>query len=227
MHSPAVEDYLKGIYKIAGQTGEGRVSAKHIAAAMRVAPGTVTAMMKSLQEQGLVDYVPFQGCALTPVGESIAVKILRKHRLLEIFLVKTLGIPVEDAHPEAELLEHGVSNRVMDLLDRYLGYPETDPMGKPIPRQPHAPTHSLFEGEPGKTYRIVHLGKQVDGARQYLESLGLSAGALVGFESHSGPGGAGLLVIRGHRHPVSTAVIRNITVTSAAAPSPSNSPEGP
>lgn len=134
MTSSTVEDYLKQLYL--QQHGEGveqAVSTGRLAAAMAVTPGTATSMLKTLAGSGLIDYEARQGARLTPRGEQLALHVLRRHRLLEAFLVKVLGLDWSIVHEEAELLEHAVSDRVLDAIDKLLGHPTVDPHGDPIP----------------------------------------------------------------------------------------------
>ena len=133
--SSTVENYLKAIY--AGTSGP---SAAHrllpmgqLAAALGVTPGTATTMVKTLSESGLVHYEPYAGVALTSAGEKLAALVLRRHRLIELFLVQMMGYSWDEVHDEAEQLEHVVSERLIDRIDEMLGRPEADPHGDPIP----------------------------------------------------------------------------------------------
>ncbi len=133
--SSTVENYLKTIYL--GSTSPG--SAPHLlamgqlASTLGVTPGTATTMVKTLAESGLVKYEPYTGVALTRAGEKLAALVLRRHRLVELFLVQVMGLRWDEVHEEAELLEHVVSNRLIDRMDEMLGRPEVDPHGDPIP----------------------------------------------------------------------------------------------
>ena len=104
-----------------------------LASALSVAPGTATTMVKTLAESGLVHYEPYTGVALTPAGERLAALVLRRHRLIELFLVRVMGYSWDEVHDEAEHLEHVVSDRLVDRMDQMLGRPEVDPHGDPIP----------------------------------------------------------------------------------------------
>lgn len=133
MHSSTVEDYIKKIY-VQQQQAEGKlVSMGRLAEAMRVAPGTVTSMIKTLSDTGLVRYKPRQGVKLTNKGQTLALNVIRRHRLIELFLVDVLKLNWSEVHVEAEELEHAVSDRVLDKIDELLGHPEVDPHGDPIP----------------------------------------------------------------------------------------------
>src|SRR5512145_246286 len=135
LHSSTVENYLKAIY-----LGVGALTAPHrllpmghLAAALGVAPGTATTMVKTLSESGLVEYEPYAGVALTPAGQKLAALVVRRHRVIELFLVNVMGYRWDEVHDEAEQLEHVVSDRLIDRMDEMLGRPEVDPHGDPIP----------------------------------------------------------------------------------------------
>jgi DtxR family transcriptional regulator, Mn-dependent transcriptional regulator len=129
-----VENYLKAIYLgTAGTTSSRLLPMGQLASALGVAPGTATTMVKTLAEAGLVDYQPYTGVSLTAAGERLAALVLRRHRLIELFLVRVMGYAWDEVHDEAEQLEHVVSERLIDRIDEMLGRPETDPHGDPIP----------------------------------------------------------------------------------------------
>jgi DtxR family Mn-dependent transcriptional regulator len=133
--SQTVENYLKAIYVAQGahEDGQGLVPMGQLAAALGVVPGTATTMVKTLAESGLVRYEPYMGVRLTPAGERLAALVLRRHRLIEQFLVQVLGMNWTEVHDEAERLEHAVSERLIDRIDEMLGRPAVDPHGDPIP----------------------------------------------------------------------------------------------
>jgi DtxR family Mn-dependent transcriptional regulator len=138
--SSTVENYLKAIYQgrsastVTGSGGGGRLLPMgQLASALGVAPGTATTMVKALAESGLVDYEPYAGVRLTAAGDKLAALVLRRHRLVELFLVQVMGYAWDEVHDEAEQLEHVVSDRLIDRIDEMLGRPETDPHGDPIP----------------------------------------------------------------------------------------------
>jgi len=133
--SSTVENYLKAIYHgVAGlNPGQRLLPMGQLAAALGVAPGTATTMVKTLAESGLVEYEPYTGVTLTGAGEKLAALVLRRHRLIELFLVQVMGFSWDEVHDEAEQLEHVVSDRLIERIDEMLGRPETDPHGDPIP----------------------------------------------------------------------------------------------
>ena len=133
--SSTVENYLKAIYAgVAGLSAPNRLLPMgQLASALGVTPGTATTMVKTLAESGLVHYEPYTGVALTSAGEKLAALVLRRHRLIELFLVRVMGYAWDEVHDEAEQLEHVVSDRLIERIDEMLGRPEVDPHGDPIP----------------------------------------------------------------------------------------------
>lgn len=139
--SQTVENYLKAIYlaqgagpaEAASQSDRNLVPMGQLASALGVVPGTATTMVKTLADSGLVHYEPYMGVRLTPAGEKLAALVLRRHRLIEQFLVQVLGMNWSEVHDEAERLEHAVSERLIDRIDEMLGRPAVDPHGDPIP----------------------------------------------------------------------------------------------
>ena len=133
--SSTVENYLKAILKAQSVevAPDALVPMGQLASALGVAPGTATTMVKTLAESGLVRYEPYAGVRLTRSGEKLAALVLRRHRLIELFLVRVLGMSWTEVHDEAEHLEHAVSERLIDRIDEMLGRPAVDPHGDPIP----------------------------------------------------------------------------------------------
>ena len=133
--SSTVENYLKAIY--VGEThlisGQKLVPMGQLAGALGIAPGTATTMVKALAESGLVVYEPYNGVRLTSAGEKLATRVLRRHRLIELFLVQVMGMNWDEVHDDAEQMEHVVSDRLIERIDEMLGRPEFDPHGDPIP----------------------------------------------------------------------------------------------
>lgn len=133
--SQTVENYLKAIYvaQSASDDPASLVPMGQLASALGVVPGTATTMVKTLADSGLVRYEPYMGVRLTAAGEKLAAMVLRRHRLIEQFLVQVLGMNWSEVHEEAERLEHAVSERLIDRIDDMLGRPSVDPHGDPIP----------------------------------------------------------------------------------------------
>jgi DtxR family Mn-dependent transcriptional regulator len=133
MATSTVEDYLKRIYLEQQAAPESRVATGLVAQALSVTPGTATAMIKTLADSGLVDHEPYAGVRLTEAGKALATRVVRRHRLVELFLVEVMGMNWSEVHSEAEVLEHAVSERLIERIDEMLGRPASDPHGDPIP----------------------------------------------------------------------------------------------
>ncbi len=184
MATSTVEDYLKGIYLEQQRDPGGLVPTGRIAQALQVTPGTVTAMVKTLGDSGLVVYEPYAGVRLTPAGEQMATHVLRRHRLVELFLVEVMGVNWSEVHEEAEILEHAVSNRLIERMDAMLGHPEVDPHGDPIPSSaghiPPAPeTCTLVECPVGERVEVVRVTDQRSDFLLLLERHALRPGRTV------------------------------------------------
>jgi DtxR family transcriptional regulator, Mn-dependent transcriptional regulator len=180
MQSQTVEDYLKAIYHRSA-TSTAPISTGELAQAVGVSPGTVTSMLKTLAEAGLVTYVPYEGVRLTDSGGTLALRILRRHRLIELFLVKTLELSWDEVHEEAEGMEHAVSDLLIDRVDALLGYPKVDPHGDPIPSPDGAmeslPLKTLAQCEVGDAFRLVRVLDQAPEFLRFLTESGLPLGA--------------------------------------------------
>ncbi|MSO83427.1 MAG: metal-dependent transcriptional regulator [Acidobacteria bacterium] len=158
MPSSTVENYLKAIYLGTGALSHPNrlLPMGHLAAALGVAPGTATTMVKTLSESGLVEYEPYTGVALTEAGEKLAALVVRRHRVVELFLVRFMGYGWDEVHDEAEQLEHVVSDRLIDRMDEMLGRPEVDPHGDPIPDP-----EGIVKPQPAQTLLTCPLHTQV------------------------------------------------------------------
>jgi DtxR family Mn-dependent transcriptional regulator len=173
--SQTVENYLKTIYLAqAGFTSTSElVPVGQLAAALGVVPGTATTMMKALAEAGLVKYEPYMGVRLTAAGDKLAKLVLRRHRLIELFLVRVLGMSWADVHDEAEQLEHAVSERLIDRIDEMLGRPEVDPHGDPIPtaegRMPRRDHLDLLSAPVGVRLVVTRVIDQDPGFLRFIE----------------------------------------------------------
>jgi DtxR family Mn-dependent transcriptional regulator len=175
-----VENYVKAIALIAGRHASpwsDKVGTGEIAAALNVSPGTVTGMLKTLSEASLATYTPYEGAMLTPSGRRLAMKVIRRHRLLELFLVQTLNMSWDEVHEEAEHLEHAASERLIDRIDAFLGQPDVDPHGDPIPRADGSvvePTGRPLSGlRAGDKFRVVRVVDQDPAFLRYLKECGL------------------------------------------------------
>jgi DtxR family Mn-dependent transcriptional regulator len=180
--SLTVENYVKTIYLIASRQGGGEaVGTGELASALGVSPGTVTGMLKTLSEANLATYTPYEGAQLTPAGRRLALKVLRRHRLVELFLARTLDMSWDEVHQEAEHLEHAVSEGLIDRIDAYLGHPAVDPHGDPIPRAdgslPEPAGSPLSQLPRGGRFRVARVVDQDPAFLRYLSECGLDLGA--------------------------------------------------
>src|SRR5918995_3365654 len=183
--SSTVENYLKAIHQ--GQSSLGRdqrlVPMGQVATSLGVTPGTATTMVKALAESGLAQYEPYSGVRLTAAGEKLAVLVLRRHRLVELFLVQVLGMNWDEVHEEAEQLEHVVSDRLIERIDSMLGRPTHDPHGDPIPTAEGTitPRHhdSLLTCPLNQPLRVTRIADQDPAFLRFIESNGLKPGQAV------------------------------------------------
>lgn len=179
MATSTVEDYLKHVLLLS-EGDDDLVSMGELATALEVVPGTVTTMIKSLADSGHVEHHPRQGVRLTADGRRLALNVLRKHRLVETFLVNVLKMDWASVHPEAEQLEHAISDEVLDRLDALLGHPTTDPHGDPIPsRQGKIDSQvyaTLATCAVDKPLRVVRITDQSAEFLQFADQSGLLPG---------------------------------------------------
>ncbi len=179
MPSLTVENYLKAIFQLCAEA-EPAPTGK-LATALSVSPGTVTSMLKTLGENGLATYTPYEGVCLTPVGTKLALRVLRRHRLIELFLSKTLGLTWDEVHEEAEHLEHAVSENLIDRIDAYLGFPDVDPHGDPIPKADGSLADHVGERlsscSVGEGFRLVRVLDQSPEFLRFLSESHLELGA--------------------------------------------------
>lgn len=175
MTSSKVEDYLKAIYVL--EQNEGLVKTTILAEKLGIQAGTVSEMIKrlSMKSPRLITYEQYHGVKLTPKGKKVALNVIRRHRLLETFLHQTLGLSWDEVHEEAEILEHHLSERVTDSIDRHLGTPKFDPHGEPIPDKggniiTQAQT-SLSDIQAGQAFKIIGVNPVSNELLHYLKSL--------------------------------------------------------
>src|SRR5438552_18239424 len=187
--SSTVENYLKAIHQ--GQSSlppnERLVSMGSVAAALGVTPGTATTMVKALAESGLAKSEPYSGVRLTAAGEKLARLVLRRHRLVELFLVQVMGMSWAEVHDEAELLEHVVSERLIERMDEMLGRPTVDPHGDPIPTAEGTvtPRHldNLMTCPIGIPLVVTRIADQDPAFLRFIESNHLKPGQPIEVES--------------------------------------------
>jgi DtxR family Mn-dependent transcriptional regulator len=188
--SSTVENYLKAIFLGTAQRDGGAATLLpmgQLASALGVAPGTATTMVKTLAESGLVRYEPYAGVALTSAGEKLAASVVRRHRLIELFLVQVLGFGWDEVHEEAEHLEHAVSDRLIGRIDEMLGHPVVDPHGDPIPDADGAFRHqsalTLLTCPLGMPVTVTRVVDQDKAFLRFIESHDLKPGQSIVVEA--------------------------------------------
>jgi len=171
------ENYLKAIYVLSGES-TGRIANQSIANKLEINPATVTEMLHRLRDKKLIEYSRPEGARLTKVGKDLATKVVRKHRLWETFLVQKMDFTWAEVHEVAEQLEHLQSDKLMDQLDKLLGYPQFDPHGDPIPdrngKLPSLKALPLSERDAGRKYRLVAVADNSPAFLTLLDKLELA-----------------------------------------------------
>jgi DtxR family Mn-dependent transcriptional regulator len=187
-----VEDYLKAIFEIeiAEQSAAGT---NEIAQALRIAPASVTGMLRRLAEQGLISYERYRGVRLSDAGRRAALRTIRRHRVIEAYLTEALGYPWDRVHEEAERLEHAASDELIDRMASAIGEPTTDPHGAPIPTREGTIDAerliALVDVPEGEVVRIRQVGDRDPERLRYLAELGVTPGADVRVVSRAPFGG--------------------------------------
>ena len=175
----AIEDYAKAIYALERRAGEA-VTTNALAERLGVTPGSASGMVKRLAELGLAEHEPYRGVQLTDDGRRVALEVIRHHRLLELYLVQSLGVPWDRVHEEAEVLEHVLSEELEELIAAKLGNPTRDPHGDPIPTREltieEEPTQSLQSLEAGATGRFTRVSDSDSEMLRFLADRGISPG---------------------------------------------------
>lgn len=229
MFSPVVEDYLKAIWML--QQLESPVSTSRIAERLQLTAAAVTAMVKRLAEQKLLRHEPYYGVTLTATGELAALRIIRRHRVLELFLSEMLGYEWDRVHEEAERLEHAASDELIERLARLLGEPERDPHGSVIPSASgeieHADYPALSEIEMGEPVRVLEVQVSEPEQLRYLGSLDLYPGARVVVTARAPFEGPLSLQVNGREQVLARALADRIRVESDTAAEARAEPAGP
>src|SRR5271154_3215382 len=199
--SQAVEDYSKAIFSLQSRSDEP-VSTNALAERLSITPGSVSAMLKKLDELGLITHVPYRGVRLTPDGRRHALEVIRHHRLIESLLADTLGMPWDRVHAEAEVLEHVLSEYLEQLIAAKLGHPTVDPHGDPIPSAEleleERATNSMESLQPGDAGVFVRVSDSDPEMLRYLAGCGISPGDRFTVRDRQ-PFGGPLFVVFGER----------------------------
>jgi DtxR family Mn-dependent transcriptional regulator len=201
LRSQAVEDYSKAIFSLESRSQEP-VATSALAQRLGITPGSVSAMLKKLDELGLITHVPYRGVRLTADGRRLALEVIRHHRLLESYLAEALGMPWDRVHAEAEVLEHVLSEDLEQLIAAKLGHPTVDPHGDPIPSAEleleERATRSMESLRPGDQGVFVRVSDSDPEMLRYLAGCGISPGDRFAVRDRQ-PFGGPLFVLFGKR----------------------------
>lgn len=218
MPSLTTENYVKAIYQL-GDSPEQVVGTGAIATHLCISPGSVTAMLKALRDAELVEYERYEGVRLTSSGTKLALRVLRRHRLIELFLSQTLDLSWDEVHEEAEHMEHAVSDRLIDRIDEYLGFPQSDPHGDPIPRSDGTVDSSkgqaLTDWSEGKAFRLVRVLDQSSEFLRFLTESGLELSAVGQVIEHAAHAATTTVQVNDRKTVLSEQVAAKLIVVSA------------
>lgn len=176
MASEQIENYLKNIYKLS--SNEGKVTTSSLSEKLQISPASVSEMIKKLAEEGTLTHTPYKGVELTEEGKLLALRIIRKHRLWEMFLVEVLHFGWDEIDNEAERFEHIMSDKMEEKIDHALGHPSIDPHGDPIPTKDGdihcSMSYPLNEAKEGSIVRVLRVSDSNSEMLQYVSSIGIS-----------------------------------------------------
>jgi DtxR family transcriptional regulator, Mn-dependent transcriptional regulator len=226
LRSPAIEDYSKAIFALQSRSEEP-VSTTALAERLGITAGSVSAMLKKLDELGLITHAPYRGVRLTADGRRLALEVIRHHRLLESFLADSLGMSWDRVHAEAEILEHVLSDDLEQLIATKLGHPTVDPHGDPIPSAEleleETATHTMESLEPGADGIFVRVSDSDPEMLRYLAGCGISPGDRFEVRARQPFGGPLFVVFGAREHAIGGQLARAMRVQVeeplAAAPS--------
>lgn len=213
--SAPVEDYLKAIYSLTHGERES-TSTSDLAKRLQLTPGSVSTMIKRLDQTGLVEHAPYHGVRLTPEGQRIALAVIRRHRLLELFLAASLDVPWEDVDRYADALEHSATDELIEIIAHRLGDPASDPHGDPIPTRDlqidDPATRSLAELEPGQRATLVRVSDSDPAMLRYLTEQGITIGDEIEMIARQPFDGPCEVSIGEHSHTLGLTLARAIRV---------------
>lgn len=208
------EDYLKAIYEL--EQLNGTAGTNDIAARLRIAPASVTGMVQRLARLGLVESERYKGARLTDVGRTAALQLIRRHRIIESYLVERLGFGWEDVHDEAERLEHAASDELIARMAAAIGNPTEDPHGAPIPspegRVDETPLAALAELAEGVTATVVRMSDRDPQFLRYLDELGIRPGVRVELVQRAPFDGPLTLAVDGATRTIGTSAAERVFI---------------
>ncbi|WP_373017795.1 metal-dependent transcriptional regulator [Thiomicrorhabdus sp.] len=221
MASKALEDYLKIIYKLEGKTPEEKgVQTSAIADRLGISQASVSNMLKKLAEREFIEYAPYYGVSLTEAGRKIALNMVRKHRILELYLVERLGYSWDEVDAEAEVVEHSISDKLVNRMWEDLGYPTHDPHGSPIPSpEGEVEQHDwvpLTEIPLHQWVEVRRIKNRSPEELRYLASIGLTTGVSVSIDNIAPLNGPLLIELKGNKfHAIDYRLAMALMVSSS------------
>ena len=202
--SPAAQDYLKALYlecEPVGGDDDLLVSTTTLSQRLGVSAASATNMLKRLDALGLVSHVPYHGAELSETGRKVALEVIRHHRLLETYLAEALGVPWDEVHAEAEVLEHVLSEGLEERIAAHLGHPTLDPHGHPIPGKdgtmPQTSERRLWDASIGEGVTVERVSDAHPDALRYLADIGVRPGARIEVRGRGPVGGPLFVTVRG------------------------------
>jgi DtxR family Mn-dependent transcriptional regulator len=214
MHSSSIEDYIKHIYEL--QSAGDKVNTSLLAGVLNVSPASVSEMVAKLAKPGWIKNTPYRGFSLTKEGEKIAVNMVRKHRLIEVFLQQHLGYTWDEVHNEAEKLEHVCTDKFINKLDEYLGYPKFDPHGDPIPdingNMTDKKNYSLCEVNIQKNYTVCKVNDTSDEVLKYVSNIGITLNSEIYLSEKITFDDSVIITVNSRNHLLSKKIAENIFV---------------
>lgn len=216
MPSISNEDYIKAIYGITKNNGKN-VTTSVLADKLNVSSAAISEMARKLADNGYISYAKYKGMELTRKGEKLALKVIRRHRLWELFLIKSLGLSWSEVHDEAEKFEHHTSEFLIDKIDEFLEYPKFDPHGDPIPSKdgvmPELPAQMpLSEAKEGVTYRVIRVNDESSELMEYFTKLGVQLQKKIKVLGKLSFDNSVFIQINGNKHSLSEMVADKLSV---------------
>ncbi|KUG25794.1 mn-dependent transcriptional regulator mntr [hydrocarbon metagenome] len=210
------ENYLKAVYSRVNEVGSGATTSS-LAEKLEISNAAISEMAKKLSDEGLITYEKYRGMELTGEGKKIALRVIRRHRLWELFLMNVLDLSWSEVHDEAENLEHSTSDYLIDKIDRYLGYPKFDPHGYPIPQKngviPKTPDLvKLKDAISGKKYKVSRVNDANNDMMIYLTKIGMSLSKEIEVVEKLAFDNSVIIKVDSERHSLSELVASNIFV---------------
>lgn len=213
MASEQIENYIKNIYKL---SADGKVTTSSLSERLQISPASVSEMIKKLAEEGTLMHTPYKGVELTDEGKRLALRIIRKHRLWEMFLVQVLHFGWDEIDDEAERFEHIMSDKMEEKIDHALGHPLIDPHGDPIPTKDGeikcSMSYPISESAEGSTVRVLRVSDSNSDLLQYVSSIGVSLNTKIVIKQKMRFDNSMLVVINNKEVNISSTIASNIFV---------------